>query len=107
MMQEWFGRVVDRDDLTRHDKWCCMMLPRLKLLRELLTDDGANLRLHRRQRSAPAALPHGRRVRGRKLRGDRDLAEDLLAEETPPDISHKITISSWRTRIIWTYGSPT
>ena len=41
MMQEWFGRVVDRDDLTRHDKWCCMMLPRLKLLRELLRDDGA------------------------------------------------------------------
>ena len=41
MMQDWFGKVVDRDDLTRHDKWCCMMLPRLKLLRELLTDDGA------------------------------------------------------------------
>ena len=41
MMQEWFGRVVDRDDLTRHDKWCCMMLPRLTLLRELLSDDGA------------------------------------------------------------------
>ncbi len=41
MMQEWFGREVDREDLTRHDKWCCMMLPRLKLLRELLTDDGA------------------------------------------------------------------
>ena len=41
MMQEWFGRVVDRDDLTRHDKWCCMMLPRLKLLRELLAEDGA------------------------------------------------------------------
>ena len=41
MMQDWFGKVVDRDDLTRHDKWCCMMLPRLKLLRELLRDDGA------------------------------------------------------------------
>ena len=41
MMQDWFGKVVDRDDLTRHDKWCCMMLPRLKLLRELLADDGA------------------------------------------------------------------
>ena len=41
MMQEWFGKVVDRDDLTRHDKWCCMMLPRLKLLRELLAEDGA------------------------------------------------------------------
>jgi adenine-specific DNA-methyltransferase len=41
MMRDWLGRTVDRDDLTRHDKWCCMMLPRLKLLRELLTDDGA------------------------------------------------------------------
>ena len=40
MMQEWLGKVVDRDDLTRHDKWCCMMLPRLKLLRELLRADG-------------------------------------------------------------------
>ena len=41
MMQDWLGKVVDREDLTRHDKWCCMMLPRLKLLRELLRDDGA------------------------------------------------------------------
>ena len=41
MMREWLGKVVDADDLTRHDKWCCMMLPRLKLLRELLRDDGA------------------------------------------------------------------
>jgi len=41
MMQEWLGKTVDRDDLTRHDKWCCMMLPRLKLLRELLRQDGA------------------------------------------------------------------
>ena len=41
MMKDWFGKVVDRDDLTRHDKWCCMMLPRLKVLRELLRDDGA------------------------------------------------------------------
>ena len=41
MMQNWLGKVVDREDLTRHDKWCCMMLPRLKLLRELLRDDGA------------------------------------------------------------------
>jgi adenine-specific DNA-methyltransferase len=40
MMQEWLGKVVDREDLTRHDKWLCMMMPRLKLLREFLTDDG-------------------------------------------------------------------
>ena len=41
MLQEWLGKVVDKEDLTRHDKWLCMMMPRLKLLRELLTEDGA------------------------------------------------------------------
>jgi len=41
MMQDWLGKVVDREDLTRHDKWLCMILPRLRLLRELLCDDGA------------------------------------------------------------------
>src|SRR5690606_31265012 len=41
MMQEWLGSVVDKEDLTRHDKWLCMMMPRLKLLRELLSEDGA------------------------------------------------------------------
>ncbi len=40
MMQEWLGKVVDREDLTRHDKWLCMMMPRLKLSRELLSNDG-------------------------------------------------------------------
>jgi adenine-specific DNA-methyltransferase len=40
MMQEWLGKVVDKEDLTRHDKWLCMMMPRLKLLRELLSEDG-------------------------------------------------------------------
>jgi len=40
MIQDWLGKVVDREDLTRHDKWLCMMLPRLRLLREFLTDDG-------------------------------------------------------------------
>ncbi len=41
MLQEWLGKTVDKEDLTRHDKWLCMMMPRLKLLRELLTEDGA------------------------------------------------------------------
>lgn len=41
MMQEWLGKVVDKDDLTRHDKWLCMMWPRLRLLRELLTENGS------------------------------------------------------------------
>ncbi len=40
MMQDWLGKAVDREDLTRHDKWLCMMMPRMKLLREFLTNDG-------------------------------------------------------------------
>lgn len=40
MIQEWLGKVVDREDLTRHDKWLCMMMPRLKLLRELMSRNG-------------------------------------------------------------------
>jgi|SRR3989344_8482794 len=39
-IQSWIGEAVGKDDLTRHDKWLCMMTPRLKLLRELLDDDG-------------------------------------------------------------------
>ena len=42
LMREWLERngFVDREDLERHDKWLCMMWPRLQLLRELLADDG-------------------------------------------------------------------
>jgi len=40
-MRQWLGDVVGRDDLSRHDKWLCMMYPRLALLREFLTEDGA------------------------------------------------------------------
>lgn len=42
-IKQWLGKVVGKEseDLTRHDKWLCMMYPRLKLLRDLLTDDGA------------------------------------------------------------------
>ena len=41
LMKEWFGQEVGIDCLARHDKWLCMMVPRLKLLRDLLADDGA------------------------------------------------------------------
>ena len=42
MMQEWLKdrNPVDGEDLERHDKWLCMMWPRLHLLRELLAEDG-------------------------------------------------------------------
>jgi len=41
MIREWFGKEVKIDDLSRHDKWLCMIMPRLKLLKELLSEDGA------------------------------------------------------------------
>lgn len=42
-IRKWLGQVVGKEaeDLTRHDKWLCMMYPRLKLLHQLLSDDGA------------------------------------------------------------------
>ena len=42
-IKKWLGQVVGKEgeDLTRHDKWLCMMYPRLKLLKQLLSDDGA------------------------------------------------------------------
>ena len=39
-IKQWLKKTVKLDDLTRHDKWLCMMYPRLKLLRDLLADDG-------------------------------------------------------------------
>ncbi|MEA2096924.1 MAG: site-specific DNA-methyltransferase [Candidatus Cloacimonadota bacterium] len=41
-INKWLGEVVGKDgeDFTRHDKWLCMMYPRLKLLHKLLADEG-------------------------------------------------------------------
>ena len=40
---KWLGDVVGKegDDLSRHDKWMCMMFPRLKILHKLLNKSGA------------------------------------------------------------------
>jgi adenine-specific DNA-methyltransferase len=42
-IKKWLGQVVGKEaeDLCRHDKWLCMMYPRLALLREFLRSDGA------------------------------------------------------------------
>ena len=42
-IKKWLGKVVGREseDLCRHDKWLCMMYPRLKLLMDLLANDGS------------------------------------------------------------------
>lgn len=41
-IRKWLGEVVGKEgeDLSRHDKWLCMMYPRLKLLHRLLAQDG-------------------------------------------------------------------
>ncbi len=43
--KEWIGKTVGKEgeDAVRHDKWCCMIYPRLTLLKELLGDDGVIL----------------------------------------------------------------
>ena len=42
LMKQWLteNAPIDNEDLERHDKWLCMMWPRLHLLKELLADDG-------------------------------------------------------------------
>ena len=42
-LKAWLGETVDADDMERHDKWLCMMWPRLQLLRELLSETGVIL----------------------------------------------------------------
>ncbi|NBB75146.1 MAG: site-specific DNA-methyltransferase [Bacteroidetes bacterium] len=42
-MRRWLGETVGKEaeDLSRHDKWLCMMYPRVTLLHELLAEDGS------------------------------------------------------------------
>ncbi len=42
IITKWLGEVVgdEEEDLSRHDKWLCMMYPRLRLLQKLLSDKG-------------------------------------------------------------------
>lgn len=41
-IKDWLGKVVggETEDLSRHDKWLCMIYPRIAILREMLRDDG-------------------------------------------------------------------
>lgn len=41
-MKKWLGHAVgkENEDLSRHDKWLCMMYPRMQLLVEFLSPDG-------------------------------------------------------------------
>lgn len=41
-IKKWLGEVVGQEgeDFSRHDKWLCMMYPRLQLMHQLLSDNG-------------------------------------------------------------------
>lgn len=43
LIREWLGKTVGKEGetLDRHDRWLCMMYPRLALLRQFLQEDGA------------------------------------------------------------------
>jgi adenine-specific DNA-methyltransferase len=44
LMKEWLKKLanpVDKEDLERHDKWLCMMWPRMHLLKDLLAETGS------------------------------------------------------------------
>jgi site-specific DNA-methyltransferase (adenine-specific)/adenine-specific DNA-methyltransferase len=42
-IRQWLGQTVGKEGetLDRHDRWLCMMYPRLALLRQFLSEDGA------------------------------------------------------------------
>jgi DNA modification methylase len=41
-VRQWLGSVVglEAEDLSRHDKWLCMLYPRLQILQQFLREDG-------------------------------------------------------------------
>lgn len=42
-IKKWLGEIVGKEgeDLSRHDKWLCMMYPRLALMKKLMSENGA------------------------------------------------------------------
>jgi adenine-specific DNA-methyltransferase len=82
IMKEWLStNPVDGEDMLRHDKWLCMMWPRLVLLRELLSERGSiwitldDNEVHRARMVLDEIFGEQAFVR------QCDLAEELLAEE--------------------------
>ncbi len=45
VIRDWLGKTVGKEGetLDRHDRWLCMMYPRLALLKQFLTEDGVIL----------------------------------------------------------------
>src|SRR4030042_4775471 len=45
IIREWLGKAVgsEGETLDRHDRWLCMMYPRLALVRQFLDESGVNI----------------------------------------------------------------
>ncbi len=85
LIKHWIGKTVGIDDLTRHDKWLCMMAPRLKLLQELLSDDGLIFI------SIDDNEMHHLRILMDEIFGEKNFVESYIWESTfRPDNSSKI-----------------
>ena len=87
-IKKWLGEVVgkDGDDLTRHDKWLCMMYPRLKLLQKLLSNDGAIFVSIDDNEQAPLKIIMDEIFGKRQFIGQ----YNWFKSATPPNLSHKI-----------------
>ncbi|MEV9527020.1 site-specific DNA-methyltransferase [Aliarcobacter butzleri] len=40
IIKKWLKKTVDKEDLSRSDKWLCMIYPRIKLLHKFLKEEG-------------------------------------------------------------------
>lgn len=87
-IKKWLGEIVgkDGDDLTRHDKWLCMMYPRLKLLQKLLSNDGAIFVSIDDNEQAPLKIIMDEIFGKRQFIGQ----YNWFKSATPPNLSHKI-----------------
>jgi site-specific DNA-methyltransferase (adenine-specific)/adenine-specific DNA-methyltransferase len=81
-IKKWLGEIVSKEGetLDRHDRWLCMMYPRLSLLREFLREDGA-IFVHLDDNEAG----HFRLMMGEIFGGANFVADILWQKRTSPD----------------------
>ncbi len=85
---KWLGDVVGKEgeDLSRHDKWLCMMYPRLKIMQKLLKDSG------RIFISIDENELYSLKLICDEIFGNNNFAGQWMwyKSATPPNLSHKI-----------------
>lgn len=109
-IRKWLGEVVGKEseDLSRHDKWLCMMYPRLRLLREFLREDGVlfasidHNELKNFQHLASECFPHFQQItipvvnnlKGRNDKGFISTAHEYLVMVAAKDfVSHGLPLT--------------